>query len=291
MLFEPAGRGGAVAPIGRRGRARDVPRGTSGAVVAVTDDAGTRDDDSPAAQTDPVARERAIGLARRLRLARPVETRNARRSANGVLTSQRWRGGSDELDLDATLEALIGNPIPEDDDIRVRERVRRRRSIVLAVDVSGSARGEQVRTAAATAGALAGELGRDDLAVIAFWSDAALIVPLGRPVTTEQLVDELLALPAQGLTNVAFPLQTALEQLAGTPSADARVILLSDCVHNAGPDPRDAAGRLPRLDVLFDISGEHDAELAQDLALIGRGRCRPIRDHHDVVPALQAIFA
>jgi hypothetical protein len=31
---------------------------------------------------------------------------------------------------------------------------------------------------------------------------------------------------------------------------DARVLLLSDCVHNAGPDPRPLATRLPRLDVL-----------------------------------------
>ncbi|WP_156354127.1 vWA domain-containing protein [Gordonia sp. HS-NH1] len=291
MLLESSGGGGAPSEVGRRRRTRDAPSGSTRGIGTVTDDAGARDDESAATQPDPIARERAVQLARRLRLARPVDTPKARRGANGTLTTQRWRGGSDELDLDATLEALIGNPIPEDDDIRVRERVRRRRSIVLAVDVSGSTRGEQVRTAAATAGALAGELGRDDLAVIAFWSDAALIVPLGRPVTTERLVDELLALPAQGLTNVAFPLQTALEQLAGVPSADARVILLSDCVHNAGPDPRDVAGRLPRLDVLLDTSGEHDTELAQDLALIGHGRCRPIRDHHGVVRALQAIFA
>ncbi|MFE0749238.1 VWA domain-containing protein [Gordonia sp. NPDC058843] len=291
MLIEASGPGGAVTEAVRRRRTQDAPRGSSRGTVTMTDDAGVRDDDSGGAPSDPVARERAVKIARQLSLARPLMTRNARRGAKGTLTTLPWRGGSDELDLDATLEAIVAQPIPEDGDIRVRERVRRRRSIVLAVDVSGSTRGEQVRTAAATAGALAGELGRDDLAVIAFWSDAALITPLGRPVTTEHLVDELLALPAQGLTNVAFPLQTALEQLDGVPAADARIILLSDCVHNAGPDPREVAGRLPRLDVLLDTSGEHDAELGKDLALIGRGRCRTIRDHHDVVRALQAIFA
>ena len=69
--------------------------------------------------------------------------------------------------------------MPEDDDIIVRERVRTRRSVVLLVDVSGSMRGERVRTAAATVGALAAELARDDLAVIAFWSDAAVLAHLG----------------------------------------------------------------------------------------------------------------
>jgi hypothetical protein len=68
------------------------------------------------------------------------------------------------------------------------------------------------------------------------------------------------------------------------------VLLLSDCVHNAGPDPRQAAARLPRLDVLLDTSGEDDVELGRDLARIGRGRLRLIRDHRDVAAALRAVF-
>jgi hypothetical protein len=68
------------------------------------------------------------------------------------------------------------------------------------------------------------------------------------------------------------------------------VILLSDCVHNAGPDPRIAAARLPRLDVLFDVSGEQDGDLARDLAGRGRGLVLPIRHHGDVAPALSRIL-
>jgi hypothetical protein len=69
------------------------------------------------------------------------------------------------------------------------------------------------------------------------------------------------------------------------------VVLLSDCVHNAGPDPRDRAARLPRLDVLLDVSGEKDVELGRQLAGLGRGRLRTIRHHRDVAPALTEIFA
>jgi Mg-chelatase subunit ChlD len=75
----------------------------------------------------------------------------------GELASVRYRGGSDDIDLDATLDNLVEHPVPEDDDIVVRERLRTRRSVVLAVDVSGSMRGERVRTAAAMIGALAAE--------------------------------------------------------------------------------------------------------------------------------------
>ncbi len=215
----------------------------------------------------------------------------AARRGIGELTSLRYAGGSDDIDLDATLDRLVEHPVPEDDDIIVRERVRTRRSVVLAVDVSGSMRGERVRTAAATVGALVGELDRDDLAVIAFWSDAAVLAELGKHVSAGRILDTLLRIPARGLTNVSFPLQVAHRQLARIPARDARVLLLSDCVHNAGPDPRLAATRLPRLDILLDTSGEKDVELARDLARLGHGRLALVGQYRDVAPALSGLFA
>ena len=53
---------------------------------------------------------------------------------------------------------------------------------------------------------------------------------------------------------------------------------------------RTAAARLPRLDVLLDTSGEDDVELGRDLARMGRGRIRLVRDHTDVARALTAVF-
>ena len=129
-----------------------------------------------------------------------------------------YRGGSDDIDLDATLDRLVEHPVPEDEDIIVRDRIRTRRSVVLAVDISGSMRGERVRTAAATVGALVGELARDDLGVIVFWSDAALIADLGQRVSAGRILDMLVRLPAAGLTNIAFPLQIAARVLAGPRS-------------------------------------------------------------------------
>jgi Mg-chelatase subunit ChlD len=239
---------------------------------------------------DQLTRARARQIARRLSMPRPPRDRRSRRGV-GELASVPWSGGSDELDLERTLEAIAGNPFPEATDIVVRERVRQRRSVVLVVDVSGSMKGERVRTAAATVGALAGELGRDSLAVVAFWSDAAVLVRMGEQVAPLAVLDLLLRVPAQGLTNVSFALETAARQLAGVPARDARVLLLSDCVHNAGPDPRLAAARLPRLDVLLDTSGEQDVELGRELARLGRGRFRLVRDHRDVAAALSAVFA
>ncbi|HEX3960853.1 MAG TPA: VWA domain-containing protein [Trebonia sp.] len=239
---------------------------------------------------DPETLRRAREIAARMSLPRPRRDLLARRGA-GALATVPYRGGSDDIDLDRTLEELAAKPVPEETDILMRERLRTRRSVVLLVDVSGSMRGERVRTAAATVGALASELSGDDLCVVAFWSDAAVLAHLGQHLSAQRIVESMVAIPARGLTNIAFPLQVARRELARVPARDARVLLLSDCVHNAGPDPRPLAARLPRLEVLLDTTGEQDPELARDLARLGHGRLRHIRTYRDVAPALSDFFA
>ena len=284
--------GGSVVPGGEpRDRSDAGSKRTGSNVPTMTDEQGTLTSASDSGvTTDPETLRRAREIAARLAVPRPRRDVTARRGA-GEIESVPYRGGSDDIDLDRTVEQLAEHPVPDDEDIVVRERVRTRRSVVLLVDLSGSMRGERVRTAAATVGALAAELARDDLAVIAFWSDAAVLARLGQRVAPQALVESMVRIPARGLTNLAFPLQVARRELARVPARDARVLLLSDCVHNAGPDPRPFAARLPRLEVLLDTTGEQDPDLARDLARLGRGRLRQIRTYRDVAPALSEFFA
>lgn len=282
--------GGTVLRAGPDLRGRPAPNRPGGSAPGATDESAEVAVPGEGSAHDRTARARARQIAARLAVPRPRNDVTSRRGT-GDLASVHYRGGSDDVDIDRTLEVLTERPAPEDEDIVVRERVRVRRSVVLAVDVSGSMRGERVRTAAAAVGALAGELQRDGLSVVAFWSDAAVLLRLGQPARPMQLLDTLLALPAEGLTNVSFPLHVAARELARVPARDARVVLLSDCVHNAGPDPRPVASGLPRLDVLLDVTGEHDLDLGRDLAHLGHGRIRSIRHYRDVAPALSEMFA
>ncbi|WP_308284361.1 vWA domain-containing protein [Pseudonocardia oceani] len=270
---------------------------TGGAVGAGSPAPGVTDEQSDVlladgmrGARDPEADRLARQIARRLSVRRPRRRTGHDRRGAGTLASLAYCGGSDDIDLDRTIEVLAERPIPDDEDIIVRERVRTRRCVLLAVDVSGSMRGERVRTAAATVGALAGELRDDSLAVIAFWSNAVVLLPFGAPVRPAALLDDLLALPARGLTNIAFPLELARRLLAAPPHRDKRVVLLTDGVHNAGPDPRDAAAALPRVDVLLESVGEHDPELSREIAVAGHGTMCPIRNHRDVAPALTRLF-
>lgn len=287
-----ASRGGAAGSVleaGGRDRSGGQKQGGSGR-AAVTDEQGALAGANEDIALDPETLRRAHEIAARLALPRPRRDLLARRGA-GALATVPYRGGADDIDLDQTLERLAAKPALEPEDILVRERVRTRRSVVLLVDVSGSMRGERARTAAATVGALASELSADDLAVVAFWSDAAVLAHLGQHVPPQRIVESMMRMPARGLTNLAFPLQVARQELARVPARDTRALLLSDCVHNAGPDPRPLAARLPRLEVMLDTTGEQDPELARDLARLGRGRLWNIRTYRDVAPALSEIFA
>lgn len=239
--------------------------------------------------TESEVRTLAEIISRRIAVREPpLDSRSS--SQSGKLHSVRFTGRSDDIDLDRTIEVLAERPVPEDEDIFVRERRRTKRTVILLVDVSGSMKGERIKTAAATVGALSAELHRDSLGVIAFWSDATTLLNPGEPIEPLGLLGSILRLKARGLTNIAFPLEIAAEKLARVPDREARVILLSDCVHNAGPDPIPIAAKLPRLDVLLDSSGEKDIWMGKQLARKGRGLCQVVRTHRDVPPAVTTLF-
>jgi len=242
-------------------------------------------------------RELARRIAARLLVPRRGWDRASVAGGSGQLASVPYRYNSDDIDLDRTLEVLTERPLPEDTDIVVRERVQAPRAVVLMIDVSGSMRGEKTRIAAAAVGALAGELASSsaaELAVVAFWRDAAIVRPMG-PASSATgsalgLLDDLLSIPAKGLTNVHFALSTGLAQLRLARARRQCGILLSDAVHNAGPDPRPVAARFGELHVLLETDGEHDADLGGQLARLGHGRLAPIRGHRDVAPALNLML-
>jgi Mg-chelatase subunit ChlD len=240
---------------------------------------------------DPEIAAMAQRIGRRLAIRRRPRADRPERGS-GRLASVPYRYRSDDIDLDRTIEVLTERPVPEDTDIIVRERMQSRRDVVLVVDVSGSMRGEKVRIAAATVAALSVDLSAHGsrLALVAFWSDAALLKPLGAHVPASRLLDQLLRIPARGLTNVQFALAVAHAELHRSSARRRTAVLLTDAVHNAGPDPRLIARRFPELHVLLEIDGEHDTALAADIARLGRGRLAPVATHRDVAPAVNRLL-
>ncbi|MCE3551635.1 VWA domain-containing protein [Pseudonocardia sp. RS11V-5] len=276
----------------RSGGQDELPAGGQGVLVtsqtARQRELGELLEDTP---PDPVVASMAQAIARRLSVRRRPRDARAERGT-GALASVPYAYRSDDIDLDKTIEMLAERPVPEDTDIIVRERMSSRRAAVLIVDVSGSMRGEKVRIAAATVAALSADLSgaSDQLALVAFWSDAAVLKPLTTPATPSKLLDQLLRIAARGLTNVGFGLSVAHAELARSAARRRTAILLTDAVHNAGPDPRDLARRFGELHVLLETDGEHDLPLGRDLARLGHGTLHPVHTHRDVAPALNRIL-
>jgi len=144
-------------PGRRRGHARARSGGTA---EGFTDEVAELLPVEASGALDASVRALARQIASRLMIPRPRKDARSQRGA-GTLASVPYRRGSDEIDLDKTIEMLAERPVPDDEDIIVRERVRTRRALVLVVDASGSMKGERIRTAAAVVGALAGELARE----------------------------------------------------------------------------------------------------------------------------------
>jgi Mg-chelatase subunit ChlD len=240
-------------------------------------------------RVDPEILAEAATIASQLAL-RPRRAHDRKRGRTRT-SSVRFDGGADELDLDRTIELLSeGRPLAST-ELYVRRPLRSRRSVALLADVSGSMDGAKARICAAAIGALAGELIDDELTVIAFWKDVAVLRVRASHLDPVELLDELLRIEPGGLTNVHGAIELAALELSRSSLERRAIVLLSDCVHNAGPDPRSMARRAPTTHVLLEQTGEHDAWLGERIARAGGGRCRAVADLAEVAPALSFLLA
>ena len=242
---------------------------------------------------DPRVDPRVIAEASRLAGLLSLRRRRSdgRERGRSRPKSARFDGNGDDLDLDATLELLAERRPFGADELTVRRPTRTRRSVALVADVSGSMNGDKALICAATIGALAGELADDELTVIAFWSDLAVLRSRESRIDSGALINDLLRIEPRGLTDVHGAIELAGRELARSSLTRRCVLLLSDCVHNAGPDPRLAARQAPTTHVLLERTGEHDAWLGERIARAGGGRYRGVTSIREVAPALDALLA
>jgi MoxR-like ATPase/Mg-chelatase subunit ChlD len=159
-----------------------------------------------------------------------------------------WGG---ELDVEATVENLLGKPHPEPGDVIVQRRVDRRHQVVLMVDTSLSMAGEKMALAAVAAAVLALKLRAGDLAVVLFADGARVISRFGEEVAPAELVRRMLAVPCGGGTDIAAALRLGHAELQRGRDPSRSGLLVSDGVHTSGADPLPAAARFGPLHVLL----------------------------------------
>ena len=211
--------------------------------------------------TDPALRELARRLAGRLLL--DVSRRGrARPKGIGKLARLKYRPDGGDLDLDASLEAVLegraAHRPPDPDGLYVRGWVKPGTALCLLVDRSGSMGGKPLATSAVAAAAVAWR-SPEDYSVLAFGKDVVAAKSQDTPKAQEQVVNDVLALKGFGTTDLAGALLAAQQQLARTRAGRKVTILLSDCRATVDGDTVTAAAGLEELVIVAPAGDDEEA--------------------------------
>jgi len=198
-------------------------------------------------------------------LAGPIQP--SRRVVREPMT-EPFRG---ELDEEATLENILGKEFPEPEDWISARREARRTQVVLMMDTSLSMSGKNLALAAVAAAVLAFSVRSEDLSVVAFESTAKSLTHLGERDVTARVVEEILAQPARGFTNIEEGLAVGRRELARGDNPRRAGLLITDGVFTAGGDPSAEAALFPQLFVLLTEDHVMDEELCARMARLGKG--------------------
>lgn len=234
-------------------------------------------------------RELARSLAGRLMLdvarAGPAPSRRI-----GRIATTRWRAAGGDIDLDASVDALVAASASRSavvvDDLRQRNWVRPTTAICLLVDRSGSMTGQPLATNAVAAAAVAWR-NPNDFSVISFARQSIVVKPQGVHRSVDEVVDAVLALRGYGTTDLAGALDAARRQLDRSPAGRKITVLLSDC---RATESGDAAAAAAGLDELLIVAPDGDDAEATALADRTGARVTTVTGPSDVPAALARVL-
>ena len=231
---------------------------------------------------NPALRFYAERLAARSVLARAAKIVGPLRGVTHLVREPMREPFAGELDVEATLENVLGKAYPEPGDWVVQHREERRHQVVLMVDTSLSMSGENMAIAAVAAAVLALKLRPEDLAVVVFEDDAEAVTHLEVADPADEVVRRMLDQPVAGYTNIAAALEVGAAELERGRNPRRSGLLITDGVVTAGADPLPMAHRFPHLHVLLTEDYKMNPELCRSLADAGRGDVFPVRAFRDL---------
>lgn len=240
--------------------------------------------------TDEALRTLARRLAARLFVDLAIRGPSRSRGATRLATVT-YRGGDGDLDLDASLDAVVdaraaGSAI-DVARLRLRDWTRPATAWCLLVDHSGSMAGRSLATAAVAAAAIAGRAAPADVAVLSFARSVVAVTAMNEGHDPGEVVDRILTLRGHGTTDLAAALRAAATQFAGTRASRRVTILLSDC---RPTEPGDVIAATGALDELVIVAPHDDSAEAAQLAARSGGRLATVTGPSQVGTALAAVL-
>ncbi len=224
-----------------------------------------------------------------MQLASKISARGIR-STKRVLTA--FKPGLDEMEIEDTLENMLGKKYPDYDDIIMVDKTPRQRGIALMLDVSNSMQREKILLAALSVGVLAYKLKGEPFAVLAFSHKVDVIKPIDAAMAMEDLLDRMLEITPQGATDIHAALEKGLEQLSKQVAREKLGIIITDGQATLGDSPARMAADYPRLHVLqvpIGVGGGDDRTCLR-MAQEGRGKRRKLKNFEEIPGAILEIL-
>ncbi len=210
----------------------------------------------------------------------------------GRLRSTPLDGSAGDIDVDASLEALVGTStgrarVGDPSALRVSAWTRHDTALCLLVDRSGSMSGDRLATASVAAASVISRYPRDS-SVVCFSDRAVVVKSQDSERDPEQVLADVLTLRGFGVTDLGLALRTAADQLARSAAQRRVAILLSDCRTTSGGDPLPHAAGIDELVVLAPADDTADAE-----ALCDALGCRwaPVSGPSAIPAAISAVLS
>ncbi len=203
-----------------------------------------------------------------------------------------YRPGLDELDVERTLEAQIGSPILDYENIYCHEKIRQKSSYVLMLDVSNSMHQEKITVGAIATGVFASKLRNDYHGVLAFARETSCIKHVSEHNDLETLTDRMLDIKSGGATNIRKALIEGLVLLNEAKTMSKTGIIITDGRSTVGGDPLEIAAKYDRLHVLgisFGLGGSDPATNSL-MAKKGKGRYMYVNKFDDLPMAITKIL-
>jgi Mg-chelatase subunit ChlD len=216
-------------------------------------------------------REHAERLAVRSVLERAAQLVGPLRGATHTVVEPLHDPHQGELEVEGTIENLLGKEFPDQGDWLVERREERRTQIVLMMDTSLSMSGANMALAAVAAAVLALKMKPQDLAVVVFENGAQAISRLEDEDPPEVVVRRMLRQPCRGYTNMEDGLKVGAAELSRGRNPRKYGLLITDGVYTRGGDPTPLAATFTRLFVLLTEDYKMNEWLCRRLANAGNG--------------------
>jgi MoxR-like ATPase/Mg-chelatase subunit ChlD len=227
--------------------------------------------------TVPGMRQYAERLAVRAVLERAARLVGPLRGAMHTVVEPLREPHQGELELDETLDNLIGKEFPEPNDWMIERREERRTQIVLMMDTSLSMAGANMALSAVAAAVMALKMHPQDLSVVVFESTADVISKLEDADPPEHVVKEMLRQPCRGYTNIEGGLKAGLRELGRGRNTRKYGLMITDGVYTRGGDPVPIAAQFPHLFVLLTEDYKMNEMLCRRMAGVGKGELFRVR--------------